>query len=140
MKPAGLGVGFALQQQDAQGLRGWLAGHVPEPRSKRLSGRSRVIDDGEGRPVPSPLVQVGEVKLAEEAGVPPRRIEFLKKLNRESCLAGASGTGEDSEGDRGRGCEPAMQISEVRLAADHWDGAVLGAENFKFAACIRWLR
>src|ERR1039458_2949326 len=113
---------------------------MPEPRSERLSGRSRIIDDGEGRPVPSPLVQVGEVKLAEEAGVPPRRIDFLKKLNRESCLAGASGTGEDSEGDGGRGREPAMQTGEVSLAADHRDGAVFGAEDLEFAACIQRLR
>ena len=135
-----MGIGFALQQQDAQGLRGWLAGHVPEPRLERLSGRRRIIDDGQGRPVPSPLVQVGEVELAQKAGVPPGRIEFLKKLNRESCLAGARGTGENSERDAGRGREPAMQTGEVRLAADHWDGAVFGAENLKFAAPVQRLR
>ena len=72
--------------------------------------------------------------------MPDRSLDFLEKLNGETGLAGACGTGEDSERDGGRGREPAMQTGEVRLAADHWDGAVFGAENLKFAALVQRLR
>ena len=135
-KPAVIGVGVALQQQDAQrvGRRAGLVGQFVQPMRQLGMALGGVVHHDQRGALPAPgaevllLAKALQLAAADKTGVPALCGSLFAQFQRQPGFAGAARGNDHPPAQRRCGVQPGMQAGQLAVAAQQGGKAAIGGE------------